>query len=206
MYKRYAVYHCPEGALGAFGAEWLGSGRALVERPARYGFHATLKAPFALAEGQSEGGLAGAVKALATGLAPVTVELELARLGGFYALVPKGEQGALRALAGACMLELESFRAPMDAAILAEKIAAARTEQQTDNLKRWGYAHVLDDFRFHLTLTGPVSKAARESVEAELKSALPDLSAPYTIDSICLCGEDAAGQFHVIKRFGLGGA
>ncbi|WP_438990727.1 DUF1045 domain-containing protein [Lentibacter sp.] len=206
MYKRYAIYDCPEGALGAFGAAWLGSGRALVERPARYGFHATLKAPFALAEGQSEGALAGALKALAAGLSPVGVTLELARLGSFFALVPQSHSEPLTRLAGASVLELEAFRAPMTAAEYERKLRPSMSAQKLKNLKRWGYPYVLEDFRYHLTLTGPVAQAERASVRAELDAALPDLSVAHRIGSICLCGEDAAGQFHMIQRFPLSGA
>jgi len=206
MYKRYAIYDCPEGALGSFGAAWLGSGAALVERPARYGFHATLKAPFSLAEGLSEGGLAGAAKALAAGLAPVEITLELARLGSFFALVPKGDTEALNRLAGACVLELEAFRAPISAVEYERKLRPNLSERRLENLKRWGYPHVFDDFRYHLTLTGPVVQGAREAVVNQLEAALPDLGAPHAITSLCLCGEDAAGQFHVIQRFPLSGA
>ena len=206
MYKRYAIYDCPEGALGSFGAAWLGCGAALVERPARYGFHATLKAPFSLAEGLSEGGLAGALKALAAGLAPVEITLELARLGSFFALVPKGDTEALNRLAGACVLELEAFRAPISAAEYERKLRPNLSERRLENLKRWGYPHVFDDFRYHLTLTGPVVQGAREAVVNQLEAALPDLGAPHAITSLCLCGEDAAGQFHVIQRFPLSGA
>ena len=206
MYRRYAIYDCPEGGLGAFGEAWLASGRALVAQPARYGFHATLKAPFALVEGQTEGGLAGAVKALAVGLAPVELTLELARLGGFFALVPQGDTEALNRLAGACVLELEAFRAPMSEAEYERKLRPNMSAQKLENLKRWGYPYVLEDFRYHLTLTGPVAQAERATVSAELGTALPDLSVAHRIGSLCLCGEDAAGQFHVIQRFGLGGA
>lgn len=206
MYKRFAIYHCPEGALGDFGTAWLGSGTELVKRPAAYGFHATLKAPFVLAEGQSEGGLAGAIKALAAGLAPVEVALVLSRIGSFFALVPAGDASGLRMLAGACVLELDSFRAPLAEAERARKLRPNMPQQQVENLDRWGYPYVLDDFRFHLTLTGPVPMAARETVAAELRAALPDLGAPHRLDSICLCGEDAAGRFHIIQRFALGGA
>jgi len=51
-----------------------------------------------------------------------------------------------------------------------------------------------------------VPPAAREAVRAELEAALPDLDAPHQITSLCLCGEDSAGQFHILQRFGLGGA
>lgn len=209
MYQRYAIYDCPEGALGAFGSAWLGSGRATVARPARYGFHATLKAPFALSEGESEARLVGAVAALAAGLSPVAFKLELARLGGFFALVPQGDTEALNRLARSCVQELEAFRAPMTAAEYERKLRPGMSAQKRENLKRWGYPYVLEDFRYHLTLTGPVPPvppAAREAVRAELEAALPDLDAPHQITSLCLCGEDSAGQFHILQRFGLGGA
>ena len=165
-----------------------------------------MKAPFSLAEGLSEGGLAGAVKALAAGLAPVEITLELARLGSFFALVPKGDTEALNRLAGACVLELEAFRAPISAVEYERKLRPNLSERRLENLKRWGYPHVFDDFRYHLTLTGPVVQGAREAVVNQLEAALPDLGAPHAITSLCLCGEDAAGQFHVIQRFPLSGA
>ena len=80
------------------------------------------------------------------------------------------------------------------------------SERKLENLKRWGYPHVFDDFRYHLTLTGPVAQGAREAVVNQLEAVLRDLGAPHAITSLCLCGEDAAGQFHVIQRFPLSGA
>src|SRR5271163_3354025 len=84
---RYALYFAPrpETALAQFGARWLGwdveRGRAVdaVETaglptelhaavtadPCRYGFHATLKAPFRLAEGATESDLIGVGAAFA---------------------------------------------------------------------------------------------------------------------------------------------
>ncbi|MFN3614080.1 MAG: phosphonate metabolism protein, partial [Rubrimonas sp.] len=70
-YARYAIYYAPEpgSALARAGAAWLGADPAgappppiepaglprpraeLVSRAARYGLHATLKAPFRLAPG-----------------------------------------------------------------------------------------------------------------------------------------------------------
>jgi len=75
-FPRYAIYYvsAPGSALDRFGAELLGydarSGEdvsfpddvlhavpdwhALTQDPRKYGFHATLKAPFPLAQGKSE--------------------------------------------------------------------------------------------------------------------------------------------------------
>src|SRR5229473_956510 len=66
---RYAIYFSPEDAtaLGRFGRQWLGGADAraavpgfsldrlaeITAEPRRYGFHATLKPPFALAAGSS---------------------------------------------------------------------------------------------------------------------------------------------------------
>ena len=83
-WRRHAIYFAaPAGsALARFGAEWLGwdpeAGERrgdfslpglplpraeLVEAPRRYGFHATLKPPFRLAEGRGEEGLDAAYRA-----------------------------------------------------------------------------------------------------------------------------------------------
>ncbi len=67
-FRRYAVFFVPTGALHDRAAEWLGwdsvAGVALpppeprlVDRPRKYGFHATLKPPFRLAEGSREADL-----------------------------------------------------------------------------------------------------------------------------------------------------
>ncbi|HTZ38232.1 MAG TPA: DUF1045 domain-containing protein [Stellaceae bacterium] len=107
---RYAVYFVPEpGApLARFGAAWLGydiaGGKAaarpalagvpaerleaITAEPRRYGFHATLKPPFSLAEGTSAAALDAAVAALAARIAP-------------FAAQPVGGTGDDAVLAGA---------------------------------------------------------------------------------------------------------
>src|SRR5208337_1729818 len=63
-FQRYAIYWTPEPGsdLEAFGRRWFGQAaerfglapdlaRRAVKNPARYGLHATLKAPFRLREG-----------------------------------------------------------------------------------------------------------------------------------------------------------
>src|SRR3546814_8050230 len=88
----------------------LSAGRqaALTDDPRRYGFHGTLKPPFALAEGFDRSALVGVVEDFAAGcrafLAP---PLRLVILDGFLALVPSGPSDALEALAAGCVQRFE---------------------------------------------------------------------------------------------------
>ena len=62
---------------------------AMTANARRYGFHATLKPPFRLAEGRAPEELDAAVaRFAASSAAAVIPRLTLARLGGFFALVP----------------------------------------------------------------------------------------------------------------------
>ncbi|SEA13928.1 DUF1045 domain-containing protein [Rubrimonas cliftonensis] len=226
-FRRYAVFVTPSpGAFAEAAAAWLGwdaaAGRErrhpaldglpapvaeITAAPRRYGFHGTVKAPFALAEGASADDLAQALRAHCAGLAPVRLAgLEVAALGAFVALRPAGETGALSQLAAATVAGLDGFRAPPGAAELARRRAAGLTPAQEALLARWGYPFVMEEFRFHMTLTGPLAAdgidAAREALAAYLAPVLP---APFAIDALTLLGEGEDGRFREILRAPLGG-
>lgn len=221
-YRRYAVYHLPEGALGAFGAGWLGRNvrrgeecarldveglAAATARPRRYGFHATLKPPFALASGCTENSLRAAFQALAEALTPAEVRgLHAARLGRFLALVPRGDTHAIDRLAFACVSALDRFRAPPDAREVARRMSPGLSHRQRAMIARWGYPHVADDFLFHLTLTDKLSKPELLRVEAALSRHLPQVPDPYIVDRIALLGEDGQGVFHLVDEVSLSAA
>jgi hypothetical protein len=218
-WRRQAIYFAPPAgsALARFGAGWLGwdaeagvavdgpavAGRAaLVAAPRRYGFHATLKPPFRLAEGAA--GLDAAVAALAAGFGRFEVRLRLGWLGGFLALLPEGEAAEVAALAAACVTRLDRFRAPPGAAELARR-GAGLDAGEAANLARWGYPWVLERFRFHLTLTGVVPESGRAAVEATLAPLMaPLLAEAVPVGEICRFGEGADGMFRVIRRYRLG--
>jgi putative phosphonate metabolism protein len=220
-WRRQAIYFAPPAgsALARFGAGWLGwdaeagaavagpvvPGRAaLVAGPRRYGFHATLKPPFRLAEGVDAAGLDAAVAAVAAGFGRFEVRLRLGWLGGFLALVPAGEAEDVAALAAACVTRLDRFRAPPGAAELARR-GAGLDAVEAANLARWGYPWVLERFRFHMTLTGPVPQAGRAAAEAALAPLVaPLLAAPVPVVDVCRFGEGADGMFRVIRRYRLG--
>lgn len=225
MYRRYAIYFtpAPDSALAEFGASWLGwdsaTGSAaahpespldvatITATPRKYGFHGTIKPPFRLAHGQDADALSQAVKDLASALPPCRLEgLVLARLGRFVALVPSEQSAGLARLAASVVRDLDQFRAPPTDAELAKRRAAGLTAGQEANLITWGYPYVMEQFRFHLTLTGKLDGDALEQVENDLKPRIAELPlAPYDIDALTLLGEADDGLFHQMARFDLSG-
>lgn len=225
-YTRFAIYYVPPrgAAWAAACAEWLGRDMEtdapltqprfegldlprLTEAPRRYGLHATLKPPFRLAGGAQAGDLEDAVALLARRLAPVRVKgLRIDRLGRFLALRPDGDNSTLVALAAACVEAPDRFRAPPSGTELARRRAARLTPSQEANLRRWGYPYVMDDFRFHVTLTGRAEPETLTRAEQALKSRIgPLLPRPFEIDEIALAGETDDGPFRLIRRFALAG-
>ncbi|QPH52589.1 DUF1045 domain-containing protein [Pontivivens ytuae] len=217
MYRRYAIYYTPPpGALAEFGADWLGwdvaSGtpRAvaaeredIVARPRKYGFHATIKPPFRPTA--DVGALQADVAALTARLAPVTLEALIVRpLGRFVALVPAGDVTALNAMAAEAVRALDAHRAPAPAEELERRRAAGLTPAQEANLIRWGYPYVMEEFRFHMTLSRALDDPAPVRAEAEVQLT-GIIGSPHVIDSLTLVGEGADGMFREVHRYALTG-
>ena len=225
-FTRYAVYYTPpQGPLARFGAQWLGwdpvagveSGAdwpglplpraTLTEAPRKYGLHATLKAPFRLAEGLTPDTLIAAVEALAATRPPVTLQgLRLAPIAGFLALLPDGDATGLNALAAAVVAGLDTHRAPISAQDLARRRAAGLDARQEALVARWGYPHVMDQFRFHITLTGRIDATTAEAVAGVLAPLLaPCLPRPFIIGDLTVSAEAGDGRFHTLHRVALSG-
>lgn len=224
VFTRYAIYYTPDtgSPLAEFGANWLGwesaSGQlraqtqiediditAITETPRKYGFHGTIKPPFRLADGTDATELHQALAELCDAAAPVHLDgLELAAMGRFLALVPVGETKTLAELAATVVQRLDRFRAPATAQELAKRRAMHLSPAQEANLVAWGYPFVLDQFRFHMTLTGRLDQETRTKTRAALQNRISVLDLkPYSIASLTLLGEDSAGMFHHIARCAL---
>ncbi|MBI5784495.1 MAG: DUF1045 domain-containing protein [Rhodocyclales bacterium] len=225
---RYAVYFAPheDSPLARAGSLWLGrdavSGESLRQPDCpglapgrlagltaaarRYGFHGTLKPPFRLRAGRTPAELGEAVAALAARQRRFTFALRLATLAGFFAWLPATADDEIAAVAAACVTELDDFRQPPDEAELARR-RRGLTPNQEAMLQRWGYPYVLDEFRFHLTLSDPVAGAEAEAMRARLES-LTNSHARGAVpfDSLCLFVEPSPGaDFLLLARYGFDG-
>jgi putative phosphonate metabolism protein len=228
---RYAIYFVPaaDSALYRFGSAMLGydcytgadlprppdldigdaDWRTLTEEPRRYGFHATLKAPFGLTPARREDELSDAVDAFARApreIARIAPEVRL--LSAFTAIVPRAPVAALDALAAACTTAFDQFRAPLSAQERARRNPSRLTERQVSSLDRWGYPYVFDDFRFHMTLTGPLPVERRDDVPARLRRSFAQVwgERPIAIDRIGLFKQDGPdARFRVLRHAALNG-
>jgi len=168
---------------------------AMTVSARRYGFHGTLKPPFRLAEGRTPEDLDAAVARFAAGTAGAVVpQLSLARLGGFFALVPGAGAPELHALADAVVGGFDDFRAPATDAELARRNPASLTPRQRELLDRWGYPYVLDEFQFHLTLTDRVAEPRYPGVQRALSDWFaPLLGASLPVDALAVFTEAEPG-------------
>jgi putative phosphonate metabolism protein len=230
MSSRYAVYFAPDPAsdLARFGAAWLGyevatgepiaqptvagiaSERlhAITAEPRRYGFHATLKPPFVLADGPDTDALAVAVAALADSIAAFDApRLNLANISGFLALTLSEPCSAMRELADRCVEALDGFRAPPSAVELERRRRANLTARQEELLARWGYPYVMEEFRFHMTLTARLDAEEGARVRSELAPLIAPLCQnPLAIDAISLFYQQSAeAPFRLMDRYKLTG-
>lgn len=225
---RHALYFtAPEGSdLERRAAAWLGRDNAgrpvsrpevpgvpawrldtLTAAPRHYGFHATLKPPFALADGTSVGGLIEALEDFAAARAVFDVpQPHVAELDGFLCL--RTDSVALDDLAADCVRAFDAFRAPESPEQMAKRRSGGLSRRQEDMLIRWGYPYVMDQFRFHMTLTERVADdAERATLSAWLTDWLaPALSGPMTVPEIALYTQaDRATPFVLTRLFGFRG-
>jgi putative phosphonate metabolism protein len=231
---RFAIYYAPDAntALARFGskmlgydafngddlafpadvvtqaADWQADWHDITADPRKYGFHATLKAPFPLADDMDEALLRESCAQFASIARPIPVIAPVVRsLDGFTAIVPATPSLVLNTLAQNCVEAFDGFRAPMTPADRARRKPERLTARQVAQLDRWGYPYVGDDFRFHMTLTGRLPPERRDAVAAMLQRhfAALDLMS-LAIDRIALFRQDTpASRFRVIESFALRG-
>lgn len=206
-------YDCYGGAdlifpagLGWSNEDWSG----LTREPRQYGFHATLKAPFRLREGADERALIAAFDRFAeqTAVAPQFVP-QVRLIGGFVAIVPRGEHPEIRRLADACVSAFEPFRAPLSGEERDRRLAGGLDDRQIAALDRWGYPYVFDQFRFHMTLTGSLPGDRRDDILSQLQARFAHAlgQTPIAIDRIALSRQERTGErFRVVRHAPIGRA
>lgn len=222
MFTRYAIYFTPDGALAEAGAAWLGWDVAtgqpavhpdvagldpaqLTDTPRKYGFHGTLKPPLVLQKGKTSDQMQDHLHRFCKTKVAVSLEgLEVAQMGRFFALTPVGDVSALRALAAEIVMAFDPFRATPSSEELKRRRAAGLSPAQEQYLTEWGYPYVLDQFRFHMTLTGRVKNTG--DIAGPIKEHFePVLPAPFVIDHLTFAGQRKDGMFEQIARVPLTG-
>ena len=114
-----------------------------------------------LAPGKTEAELLAACEAFARTPRPIPViSPVVGSISGFIAVVPAEPSAELERLAADCVSEFDAFRAPLTAEDRARRNPSMLTPRQREYLDRWGYPYVMEDFRFHMTLTGRLAAGA----------------------------------------------
>lgn len=224
---RYALFFAPPATspLWHQGSHWLGRDACtgailpqpgfrgidseviveLTREPCRYGFHATLVAPFRLKNDMEEPTLVRAVEEFTACQRPLSIPpLTVAQLDHFFCLRPMRHSTPLQALAALCTRAFDRFRAPLNPSELARRKAAPLSGQEKKNLELWGYPYVFEQFRFHFTLTVRMAEGkCKDRVHVALMETFePLLNDPLLIDALCLFIEPAPGQpLRCLHRF-----
>lgn len=220
---RYAIYALPaaSSALWRFGTAvigydsregregsvWIPAGFTLEQwrewtaEPRRYGFHATIVAPFELRTGFTEAELVETVDRFAALHNPLRLKpLAVTRIGSFIALCQTGPQDAVNRFASDIVTRFNRFRAPLSDFDLARRTKADLNIRQMEYLRRFGYPYVHEEYRFHMTLTGSLPQLAWPKAFALLEQAYADIADEFLIIStLCVLRQDNRSEpFHVI--------
>ncbi|WP_323117838.1 DUF1045 domain-containing protein [Burkholderia alba] len=220
-HARFAIYYAPprDSAWWRAGCAWLGrdpeSGAAcappqppalrrpvdaVTASPARYGWHGTLMAPFRLAGGVAPGDLLAQARRWAQRQPAFTLDIAAAALGRFVALRAATEAGdtAMRALAADALRAFTPLRTMPSAAERARRGAHPLTARQQALLDEWGYPYVLDEFRFHMTLSDSLAgQAERDVLIGWWRDAAAALG-PLPVDAAALFVEPGPGAPFVL--------
>ncbi len=220
--QRAALYWTPEphDPLAQAGAAWLGRDAELgvavpqppldglpdaTAAPRHYGFHATLRPPMRLSAGW-EAFIASA-HAIAGAVAPFELpRLQVSDRDGFLALREATPSPLLHELADACVRGTDKHRLRPDAAELARRRASGLSARQDEMLLRWGYPYVLQDWRFHMTLSRRLTGAEMAHLlplaEAHFAAAL---AKPRMVDAIAVFTQSDGQAFLAAEQIALEG-
>ena len=179
----------------------------VTAEPRHYGFHATLAAPFELAKGVGEAEAIDFARAFAADRVPFALpDLAVADLADFSALRPTAPSAALERLAADCVILFHPIRAPLSPEDRARRLGPAPTAERIANVDRWGYAHVFEHHRFHMTLTGPLPEARRAAVGTALAELFGETLRGVVVDAITLFRQESRdAPFRVLARLPFGG-
>lgn len=213
MTERFAIYYAParDSALWERAEAWLAREelQPLTMSARRYGFHATIKAPMALADGKDRAGLEMALAAFARQQGPVSMGPVGAHVigGGFLALTPTEQRKRITDFAATVVTAFEPFRAPLEAAERERRLKSQLTARQIELVDVYGYPYVLEQFELHMTLTDRLPAEQQKTLQAEAAGWFREiLREPVMLDRLVLFHEAEPGAaFRRLDDFVLEG-
>ncbi len=228
---RYAVYFTPseDDPLTKAAANWLGrdafSGElltapsfdglpaeeisSLTGEPRRYGFHGTIVAPFRLADGVGLADLEESFDRFCAKTTSFFIEGlrigqlgPLGQLGSFLALLPTEAEYQLSAFAADAVLHFAPVRAALTEAEIERRDPSKLTTRQAAYLRRHGYPFVMDEFRFHMTLSERLPEETLARVQPALERRFEAFTGrPFAIDGLALFIEREAGAPFTVHSY-----
>ena len=217
-YPRYALYYIPDyqDELYKIGSQIIGysiKDGCLLSNPnqtkhnksvLKYGLHGTLVAPFNTLLTQED---------LLQFVTTVCSKKSMLRMGflkvcrmphQYIALIPVYPKSSLNELDNYLVRQIHKIRLPVSPQDIPND--AGLSEKYVQNILKWGYKYVFDDFIFHITLTDVINDKQildQEflTIKHNLKHALNET---ITLDSVCLVKQEKSQEpFKIIKRINL---
>lgn len=221
---RLAVYFlpAPHTPLAKAGAQWLGRDlfarqhpkqmavqgiskqrlQELTRTPRHYGWHATIKPPFRLRPEIETHDVAISLHNFAGNRSSfILPPLKLTILDNFFCLTLSKPCPQLAQLAEDAVRQLHHFAAMPDETELARRRREGLTPRQEIMLTTWNYPYVLEEFRFHLTLTERLRDGGEiERLHQELSDRFPpSLLTNAPCNGLYLCLEYAEKPFQIAE-------
>ncbi len=233
-YKRVAIYFLPKknSSLENFGKNLLGRDinkkkkisltrrqkyfinrgftyfdelKDYCEEPAKYGFHATLKAPFRLKRNVKTKNFYDVISHIAAQHSRFKIKgLKIVYSKKFTLITSRKPNKLLINLEKDLVKHLDTFRAELNKTEIKKRIPDSLTFKQNKYLKEWGYPFVFDQFKFHMTLMNQNNNKLSNKQKLELEKLIYKISNNVIeFNEISLLGENKNGHFEEIKRFKL---
>jgi hypothetical protein len=227
---RFALYYAPprESAWWRAGCAWLGRDPetgatltppqpdslaqpldTLTAAPRRYGWHGTLVAPARCAPGVTPRDVLAHAAQWAQRQQPFMLDVEVETLGTCVAIRPATLDGAtaINAIASSALGACAPLRAMPSEQEMQRRLESSLTPRQRELLAAWGYPYVLDEFRFHMTLSDSLpNDGDRQAVLGWWRERVPALG-PMAIDGAALYVEPEPGApFALWARLPFGAA
>jgi hypothetical protein len=214
MAQRFALYYAPAvtSPLWERAAIWLGRDAAngslydgavagiprdrllnVTQSAGRYGFHATIKAPMALADGKTDSQLRDALNAFCQTRSPIDLgPLKVSNHFGVLALTSENTAAA-QDFAADLVAHFDDYRAPLSARDRARRLPGLSPRQE-ELLDLFGYPYVQEQFKFHMTLSDRLPAAELEEIAAAAEQWFaPVLSSAEQLDRMSIFVEAENG-------------